>query len=213
MLDFSAAAIAFVIAVFILTTASHAGPGERYDVQKDETKVYSAPNAKARVVLRLNRGDRVMEWRRQGGWIKISKLNAVGKDGWVRLSRLRGEASELRIPVSQNGQYFLRANVNGKVVVFLVDTGATHVTLRPRDASALGFSKQKLAFSQRLHTAGGIVRAAPVVLDQVSIGSLSIARVSALINRAPMRISVLGMSFLGRLRGYEVRGRQLIMRW
>ena len=213
MPNFSAAAIMVVFAAFTLTTASHAGPGERYDVQRDNTKVYSAPNAKARVVMRLNRGDRVIEWRRQGAWIKISKLNAVGKDGWVRLSRLRGEASELRIPASRNGQFFLRAHVNGKVVAFLVDTGATQVILRPSDAKRLGFRKEDSAFSQRMYTAGGIVRAAPVVLDQVSVGPLSIARVSALINREPMRISLLGMSFLSRLRAYEVRGKQLLLRW
>ena len=41
--------------------------------------------------MRLNRGDRVIEFRRQGSWVKVSLLGAVGKDGWIEVSRLGPE--------------------------------------------------------------------------------------------------------------------------
>ena len=198
-----------------LAANANASPGQRYDVRKDDTEVHSAPQSDAPVVTRLNKGDRVIEWRRQGSWVNISLLGAVGKDGWVRISRLRTEASEIEIKMAPNGHFLLQAMVNGKAIKFMVDTGATHVVLRPEDAKKLGFNKGQLEFSQRANTAGGIVRTAPVVLDEIKIGQLTISDVVAGVNKksAGIGTSLLGMSFLGRLRSYEVVGNRLILRW
>lgn len=203
----------FALAGLALATTSYAGSGQRYDVQKNGAIVYSAPRTTAPVVMRLNRGDRVIEWRRQGLWVKISRLGAVGKTGWVKISRLQTEASEIRIKASPNGQFFVRAIVNGMAVNFLVDTGATIVALRPEDAKRLGFRETGLQFNLRVQTAGGEVRAAPVVLAEIKIGELTIRNVTASVHKKSLNISLLGMSFLGRLRGYEVRGKQLVLRW
>ncbi len=205
--------VAFAVFGLALATNAYGGPGQRYHVRMDGTKVYQAPSTTAPVIMQLNKGDRVLEWRRQGQWVKVSRFGAVGKDGWVRISRLRTEAREIEIGANRNGQFFVEATVNGKAVRFLVDTGATHVALRPEDAGRLGFAKDKLEFSMSLRTAGGVVRAAPVVLDEIRIGPLIVRGVIGVVNKRSMSHSLLGMSFLRRLRGYEVRGKRLIIRW
>ena len=192
---------------------SGAGPGQRFDVQKNFTKVYSSPSTRSSVVMRLNKGDRVVEWRRKGSWVKISLLGRVGRDGWIKLSRLRPEASEIEIVASRNGHFILPAIVNGKVVKFLVDTGATVVALSLRDAQKLGFREAALDFNQPVVTAGGDILVAKVVLREIKIGDLTIRNVIAGVHRSSLRTSLLGMNFLRRLRSYEVHGNRLILRW
>lgn len=208
-------AIGLFLVGLALATNAIAAPGQRYDVQKDGTKIYEAPNINAPVVTRLNKGDRVIEWRRQGSWVNISRLGAVGKDGWVKFSRLRTEASEIEIKMSPESQFLVQALVNGKAIEFMVDTGATHVVLRPEDAKKLGFNEGELEFSQRAITAGGIVSFAKIILDEIKIGQLTVSDVVAGVSKKSMgmRVSLLGMSFLRRLRGYEVVGKRLIFRW
>ena len=75
------------------TTTAYGTPGERFHIREDNTSIYEGPTATASVVRHLNKGDRVIEFRRQGSWVKVSQLGAVGKDGWVEISRL---APELR---------------------------------------------------------------------------------------------------------------------
>jgi clan AA aspartic protease (TIGR02281 family) len=205
--------IGFFFVGLALAANATASPGQRYDVLNDDTKVFEAPRANAPVVMRLNKGDRVIEWRRQGSWVNISQMGAVGKEGWVKISRLRSEASEIEINMSPQSQFLVQTIVNGKAIEFIVDTGATHVVLDPKDAKKLGFNKSTLKFSRRIRTAGGIVRAAPVVLAEMKIGQLTVRDVVARINKKSMGKSLLGMTFLNRLRGYEVRGKRLVLRW
>lgn len=207
--------LGFFLICLVFTASASASPGQRYDVRKDGTKVYQAPRADAPVVTRLNKGDRVIEWRRQGAWVNVSQMGTVGKDGWVRISRLRTEASEIGINMSPRGHFQVQATVNGRAIDFLVDTGATQVVLRPEDAQKLGLNLSELNFSQRARTPGGIIRVAPIILDEIRIGQLTIRNVSAGVNQKSggIRSSLLGMSFLNRLRGYEVRGKRLVLRW
>jgi len=143
-------------------------------------------------------------------------MGTVGRDAWVKISHLVSEPRgnrDIEIEANSNGQFVLEVEVNGTVLKFIVDTGATTTLLSPRDADKLGFDKSTLKFSQRISTANGIARAAIVKLDEVSIGQFKTNNVIALISRNPIRLSLLGMNFLRQLDSYEVRGDQLILRW
>jgi aspartyl protease family protein len=149
-----------------------------------------------------------------------------GPRGWLeRASSTRaappGIATEAR-PTAGPGDYYvdgagghfvIDAAVNGVSVRFLVDTGASDVVLTLEDAAALGFEPRSLDFSRGYHTANGVVRAAPVVLRELRIGQYSLYDVDAAVNQAPIGISLLGMSFLDRLAGYEVDDGRLMLRW
>lgn len=115
-------------------------------------------------------------------------------------------------PADDRGHVVIDAAVNGAVVRLLVDTGASLVTLTPADARAAGIDPAALAFTGRASTANGPVRMAPVMLREIRIGQLSIADVPAAVLEN-LNVSLLGMSFLGRLQSYEMRDGKLTIAW
>jgi aspartyl protease family protein len=98
------------------------------------------------------------------------------------------------------------------LVRFLIDTGTSSVVLSPEDARRVGFDPAKLDYVRQLQTAAGTVRGAPVMLREVTLDSLRWYDVSAIVNQTPMSTSLLGMSALGRLSGYEFRRELLILK-
>ena len=86
------------------------------------------------------------------------------------------------------------------------------VFLTPNDARVAGIKKDELQFDQLVQTANGPVRAASVLLREIRIGDLSIEKVQAAVIDSQGQ-SVLGMSFLSRLKGFEMRGRVLTIDW
>ena len=120
---------------------------------------------------------------------------------------------EYVIEAGAGGHFVIEAVVNGAPVTFLVDTGATNIVLTMADAERLGFRPETLRFTQRFASANGEVRGAPVVLRELRIGQFSLFDMPASVNEAPLRVSLLGMSFLKRLNGYGVDDGRLILRW
>ncbi len=113
----------------------------------------------------------------------------------------------------QDGDFEVEAEVNGRVQAFAFDTGASAVVLTAENAAALGIRPAESAFTTRVSTANGLAYAAPILLDAISIGSITERRVPALVARTgALSQNLLGQSFLTRLPGYEVRGDRLILR-
>ena len=110
------------------------------------------------------------------------------------------------------GQVELDGAVNAAPVHFIVDTGATMVTLTMEDAAAAGFGRGDLNFTLGMNTANGRVAAAPVTLREVRIGQLELDDVPAAV--VPnLSVSLLGMSFLSRLDHWDMRGGTLTISW
>jgi clan AA aspartic protease (TIGR02281 family) len=110
------------------------------------------------------------------------------------------------------GHIVLTAKVNGTPVSFLVDTGATLVSLSPRDASAAGLKRDALTFNQTVHTSNGPAKAAfsqirEIRIEQFGLDNVQVAVIDSL------KQSVLGMSFLRRLKAFEMRDGELSMTW
>ena len=87
------------------------------------------------------------------------------------------------------------------------------MVLSPEDARRIGLTPDRLRFTERYRTANGTVRAAPVELREIRIGQLAQRYVPASVNEAPIGISLLGMSFLGRLESWAVEGGRLALYW
>jgi len=95
----------------------------------------------------------------------------------------------------------------------IVDTGASTIVLRPEDAKKAGIDVSKLSFTVPVLTANGRTVAARVRLNSVAIGPLQREDVDALVAEPKaLTESLLGMSFLGRLRSYEFSGDFLTLR-
>lgn len=118
----------------------------------------------------------------------------------------------IAIAAGRDGHFVVEADVDGHAVRFLVDTGASDVVLSPADAKRLGFDPAKLSFTKTYRTANGLVQGAPVRLGAVAIGPITVSDVAASVNGAAMTRSLLGMSFLNRLSGYEVTGGRLVLK-
>ena len=130
----------------------------------------------------------------------------------ARAAEIAPAVNTLVYPANEQGHVIVDAAVNGASVRLLVDTGASLVTLTPADARAAGITPGELVFNQRVGTANGSARMAAVTLREVRIGQLSIYDVPAAVLEH-LNISLLGMSFLGRLQGYEMRDGKLTISW
>jgi aspartyl protease family protein len=123
---------------------------------------------------------------------------------------VKGGTVELR--ASGNGHFFTEAEINGRPVNLMVDTGATMVALTYDDAVRAGVEPRERDFTQRVSTANGTARVAPVVLDRISIGNIQVRNVQAAIAEpGKLRTTLLGMSFLGRLNRVDMRSGRLIL--
>lgn len=121
-------------------------------------------------------------------------------------------ATSASIRKSADGHYWAEANVNGKAVRFLVDTGATAVSLTLDDAKRLGIDTAHLSYSYDVITADGKARAAMVKLASISIAGARVDNVDALVIEKGLGASLLGMSYLGRLRAFEATQTALILK-
>lgn len=121
-----------------------------------------------------------------------------------------GESVTVRRDV--RGHFSARGEVNGAPIRFLIDTGATRVTLSAGDAEKIGIDLDDLLYTARVMTANGTTMVAPVRLDRIEIGAIRLDDVQAFVApEGAMRGSLLGMSFLGRLPGYTVRGDRMTL--
>lgn len=135
--------------------------------------------------------------------------------GRVMLSDERPETGDrsVRIRRRNDGHFVARTEVGGIGLNMMVDTGATTVVLRAADAKAAGIDVRKLNYSVAVQTANGTAYAASVRLAAVAIGPIIVPNVEALIAQpGTLRESLLGMSFLRRLRSYEFSGDYLTFR-
>ena len=126
---------------------------------------------------------------------------------------LQYSGNEMIIPVAADGHFYVNATIEGTDVAFLVDTGASGVFLNRDAAESLGFDLESLDYSIVTKTANGFGRAAPIMLNDLRVEEIYLDDVNAIVNDAPMSISLLGMSFLSRLESYEVRNGHMILRW
>jgi len=123
----------------------------------------------------------------------------------------QGTGGEVRFALNQFGHYQIDARVNGVYITFLVDTGATDIVLSPDDAQRIGLSESLLNFSERVMTANGVAYTAPVTLNNLTIGPITLNRMPAKVNHSQMPFSLLGMRFLNQLHGWRVEGQTLIL--
>lgn len=124
-----------------------------------------------------------------------------------------GGLTEVKIRKRLDGHFTANTKVNGKTISMIVDTGATSIVLRPEDAKKAGIDVDKLTYRVPVLTANGRTVAARVRLDKVAIGPLDRRGVDALVApQGALSQSLLGMSFLSRLRSYEFSGDFLTLR-
>ncbi len=122
------------------------------------------------------------------------------------------QGAAAQVVKAADGHYWAEANVNGHEVKFLIDTGATAVSLTTDDARRLGIDPVSLDYSAKVITASGPARAARVKLDSVSVAGAQVRDVDALVIENGLQTSLLGMTYLGRLSQFEATQTGMILR-
>ena len=96
------------------------------------------------------------------------------------------------------GHFITSGNINGASVRFIVDTGASLISLGASDARRVGVDVSK-GQPGRTQTANGVVGITQVKLDTVRVGDIVLNNVDASILENDMPVVLLGMSFLNRM--------------
>jgi aspartyl protease family protein len=121
--------------------------------------------------------------------------------------------SMLTVAADLTGHFVLHPSVDGRRVRMLVDTGASVVALSYRDAQLAGIRVRGEEFSRKMGTANGIVEAAPVRIAEIRLGDIVVRDVEAVVlPDGRLGTSLLGMSFLRRLGGFEITRGQLTLK-
>jgi len=110
------------------------------------------------------------------------------------------------------GHFQVEGAVDGRRLDFMVDTGASLVALRERDANKLGIFPAPRDYTGRTSTANGVIAVAPVRLSSLEINGIRIYDVGAVvIPDKALGTNLLGMSFLSRVRRFEMANGRLVM--
>ncbi|QJQ94549.1 MULTISPECIES: TIGR02281 family clan AA aspartic protease [Halomonadaceae] len=110
---------------------------------------------------------------------------------------------------NMSGHFVATGRINGEPVEFLIDTGATYVSVSSELAEQLGLEPGR---SASFHTANGMVEGFLTELDQVSLGGLTALDLRGSINPGMGGdTALLGMSFLNRF-DIEIRGPEMVLR-
>lgn len=165
--------------------------------------------------MRQNLG-RTLQHALAWGLIFLGALAAVGMWQDIKRAALPAQAvladtGRIEIPVAPDGHYYLNAELNGEMVRFVVDTGASEIVLSDRDAKRIGINPDNLSYLGRAFTANGEVRTAPVRLDSVEIGPIRDTGVLAVVNEGALDQSLLGMSYLQRYSSIQIAEGRLVL--
>ena len=140
-----------------------------------------------------------------GAVLVIGNWDRVTQAALPTQSYVEADGAEIvDVPQRRDGHYYLRLDVEGTPVTFVVDTGATDLVLSRDDARRAGIDPDALRYSGRALTANGAVGTARVVLDTVALGDLVDRDVPAVITDGDLQVSLLGMSYLSKFGRIEI---------
>ena len=98
------------------------------------------------------------------------------------------------------GMYRVNGTINGKQINFLVDTGASAIAMNSEQAERLNIDYRRVGIASLVETASARVQAYQVKLDKVTVGSIRLYGVQAMVIEGVRPIQVLlGQSFLNHL--------------
>jgi aspartyl protease family protein len=122
----------------------------------------------------------------------------IGEGVYSALS-VQNERATVILTPDRNGHFVASGSINGSSVRFLVDTGATMVSMNVQEARNAGvnYLAGERAYSQ---TANGVTPVYKVKLAEVTLGDITLHDVAGIVQEnSALPVVLLGMSFLGKL--------------
>jgi aspartyl protease family protein len=119
-----------------------------------------------------------------------AQINLGGKQS-------EGAGKQIVLVAQSGGHFFAPGTINGRATRFVVDTGATFVSLDQYEADRLGID-WKSGRRGMSRTANGDTPSFRTTLPSVRIGDVQVYDVEAVVTPQPMPYVLLGNSFLSR---------------
>ena len=126
--------------------------------------------------------------------------------------RMVAEGEMLRIRMAEDGHFWADAEVNGKPVQFLIDSGATMTGLSAATAERVGVEVDENAPPRLVNTANGTIPVLRGKAATIAIGDIEREDLTVYVSESFGDMDVLGMNFLSSLSGWQVEGQWLILK-
>lgn len=107
------------------------------------------------------------------------------------------------INLSDDGHFYINVKINNVPILFMIDTGASDITISLKEAKRIGINLKSINFNREYQTANGKAWGGNVMLEKLEVGGTTFNNISASVNSSEMGTSLLGMSFLRKFRKYE----------
>lgn len=134
------------------------------------------------------------------------KRHSLGVSKRISSSYREAELAEVRLQPSYGGHYVTPARINNRPVSVMVDTGATTVAMSLPQAKALNIDYRNGRLTP-ISTAGGYTQGYLVVLDSVTVGTVTVKNVEALVSVGDFPTTILlGNSYLNRVKMFRENG-------
>jgi aspartyl protease family protein len=118
-------------------------------------------------------------------------------------------AAEVILKQNRQGHYIADGKLNGHWATFVLDTGATNISIPAEVADEMGITEGR---PERTRTANGDIVVYRVILESVSLGAIELKNVTAHINpHMNGKAVLLGMSFLKHVEMAQ-KGKQMTLR-
>ncbi|MGJ8679617.1 retropepsin-like aspartic protease family protein [Paraglaciecola sp.] len=125
------------------------------------------------------------------------------------ISSVSSGIAEVKLKQNRAGHYVTGGGINGQPVVFMLDTGATQVSIPMHLAEQLNLHKGRASWVQ---TANGRLQVLQTRIQRLSLGDIQLTDVAAHLNPAMQDDQILlGMSALKQLE-FTQKGEWLILR-
>ncbi len=148
-----------------------------------------------------------------GGIEFMNTEYTIGFRKQTETAALAISVKEAEIQRSWDGHFRAIAQVNGTDVGLLIDTGSSLVLLRHDDALRIGIALDELDYSTPLTTASGRSYVAPIIIETLQVGDVTLTGVRAAVaERGALHSSLLGMTFLENLEETIIRRDRMILR-
>jgi len=219
-MQFKIASLIFILLLPLLSATSVAAPDE------DEQTILVLGLFKDKAIIRIGEKQRMLrvgETTPEG--VKLIEadsekavLEIEGKketfylgqhvSSHFKKAEIKGEANIWPV----NGMYMVGGTINGQPVKFMVDTGATWISMNSHHAKRIGLDYRVSGKRSSVSTASGVEQVFVVKLDRVKIGDIELHHVEAAVleGRSPTEI-LLGMSFLDRVE-IQRKGRMMTLK-
>lgn len=110
-----------------------------------------------------------------------------------------------------DGMFYAKAHINGEPTLFLVDTGATYVTMSEKDARRFGVIGRDSRFDGAVVTANGSAAMSWSTIDSFAIGGYRISSVKVIVVRNGPRVPLLGQNLLSKIHSITISGDSMRM--